>query len=112
MHVLISSEGNHEPKGQHYMAVDAVGLLIDLAAVKGTLHDSVIARVTWGQLTNGRAMRDGGVIVRRDGSRQTFFEQVLLEPYLGAFKLRKAQIEAEQIAFKKARTGAEPSASR
>lgn len=92
MRVLISAEGNHEPKGHHYMVVDGHGFLVDLSKVEGTLVDPVILRVEWGPMRDGNVPRDGGVITRRDGSQQAFWDMRLLEPYLAAYNLKKIEL--------------------
>lgn len=93
MKVLITAEGNHEPKGHHFMVVDKHGVLLDLSNVQGSLHDPTIAKVTWGLIQDGRQIREGGVITRVDGHRQVFFDQAPLAPYLEAYRARRAQIE-------------------
>jgi len=99
MDILISAEGDHEPKGHHYMVVDGEGALIDLSGVDGTLHDPAILRVTWGTIGVGGAAMPGGVITRRGGTTQNFFDAKLLEPYLAAFKARRQALAAEQAKF-------------
>jgi hypothetical protein len=47
-----------------------------------------------GAKTLNGEQRQGGTIFRRDGGRQTFFEQALLKPYLDAYKARKAVLMA------------------
>lgn len=92
MRVLISAEGSHEPPGQHYMAVDNHGLLLDLSAVTGSLVDPTIVKVEWGQVVIGGDLREGGTITRQDGGRQTFFDREALKPYLDAWRAKKAEL--------------------
>lgn len=92
MRVLISAEGSHEPAGQHYMVVDNHGLLLDLAAVQGALHDPTTARATWGSVVMGGEMREGGQIVMRDGSKRAFFDRTALAPYLAAYKAKRDEL--------------------
>lgn len=92
MRVLISAEGDHDPKGQHYMVVDGVGFLIDLSGVQGTLADPTILKTEWGPTIIGGEQRQGGNIFRKDGGRQPFFDEGLLKPYLDAYKARKAKL--------------------
>lgn len=94
MRVLISAEGAHEPAGQHYMVVDNHGFLIDLAGVRGTLVDPTILRAEWGPVMTPGGPREGGVIVRKDGSKQPFSNRDLLKPYLDAWRARRAALDA------------------
>lgn len=94
MRVLISGIGDHDPKDHHYMLVENHGFLIDLRGVKGTLVDPAITQVEWDVLHKNGERREGGVITRRDGTKQTFFDKALIQPYIDAWKAKKAQLEA------------------
>jgi len=92
MRVLISAEGGHDPVDHHYMVVDGHGFLVDLSKIAGRLLDPTILRVSWGpQLDNGE-MRNGGCIVRQDGTKQLFWDPELLKPYLDAWRLKREQL--------------------
>lgn len=92
MRVLISAEGDHSPKDHQYMVVDNHGILIDLSKVDGNLIDPTISRVEWGMRADGNVQREGGVIVRRDGGQQKFWDKAVLEPYLEAYYARRAEL--------------------
>lgn len=94
MRVLISAEGNHEPAGHHYMVVDNHGFLVDLSNVMGTLTDPTIKRVEWVPTVAAGQVREGGAIVRADGSRQQFWDASLLKPYLDAWTRRRVELAA------------------
>jgi hypothetical protein len=66
------------------MVVDNHGFMVDLSEIEGTLLDSTIHAVTWGPMRDGVEMREGGSIIRQDGSRQLFWDPELLKPYLDA----------------------------
>lgn len=102
MNVLISAEGDHDPKGLLYMQVDRHGFLIDLSTVVGNLVEPTIKRVEWGPVIVDGGLREGGTIVRLDGGRQTFFDQGLLKPYLDAWRARKAGFDAVTAELAKA----------
>lgn len=92
MSVVISNEGEHEPTGLHYMVVDNHGLLVDLSKIAGTLIDPTISRVTWGLQRDGGQMREGGTIIRQDGSKQLFWDSELLKPYLDAWRMKRDEL--------------------
>ncbi len=98
MRVLISAEGNHEPAGQHYMMVDNQAVLLDLSGVQGALHDPSVKRVEWGTVQDGKEIKPGGTIVRRDGTRQPFFDRGAIMPYLDAFNAKMAAMKAGEHA--------------
>lgn len=91
MKVLISAEGQHDPPW-HYVAVDDVGLLVDLSGVSGTLHDPSILRVQWGPAD---AARESGTILRRGGTVQVFFDRGLLDPYVAAWRARRQALAGQ-----------------
>lgn len=91
MRVLISAEGAHEPP-HHYMAVDNHGFLIDLSQVAGSLVDPTITKVEWGTRVLGTEVRDGGVIIRKDGSNRVFWDRAALEPYLKAWRAKRDEL--------------------
>lgn len=94
MRVLISAEGEHDPAGHHLMAVDGHQFLIDLSGVAGALVDPNILRVEWGSTVLGTEVRDGGQIIRRDGTKQAFWDRAALEPYLAAWRARRDELMA------------------
>lgn len=94
MQVLISAEGEHDPKGHHLMVVDCYGFLIDLSGVQGSLVDPTITRVTWGMQLDGTTLREGGIIYRQDGHQQHFWDRALLQPYLDAYEARRVELDA------------------
>ena len=94
MRVLISNEGDHEPKGT-YMVVDSHGLMVDLSKIAGQLLDRSVTRITWEpQIVNGEST-EGGAIYRQDGGRQVFWDRDLLKPYLDAYQARKVELLAQ-----------------
>lgn len=99
MNVLISASGKHldaaGARVPHWMVVDNHGLLLDLSGVLGNLVDPTITAVTWGLQRDGNDLREGGTIVRQDGHRQAFWDRGLIEPYLKAWKAKKAEIEVD-----------------
>jgi hypothetical protein len=92
MRIMISADGDHEPKGLLYMVVDGNGFLIDLSGVQGTLVDPTIKRVEWGPTVINNEGRDAGTIVRQDDTQQTFFDFDLIRPYVDAFNVRRAAL--------------------
>jgi hypothetical protein len=93
MQVVISGEGRHDPVGTVYMSVNAHGFLIDLSAVPGDLVDPAILRVEWGrQVVRGEAGEAGRIIRRGESRVQVFHDRQLIEPYLAAWRARKAEL--------------------
>lgn len=93
MRISITNGAGNDPP-HHYMVVDGVGMLVDLAGVSGSLVDPSIASVTWGPVLNNGAAREAGVITRQDGSLRSFFDKAALKPYLAAYEARKAELLA------------------
>jgi hypothetical protein len=80
------------PDGWVFMTVDNHGFLVDLSKIEGTLVDPTISAVTWGPELDGADMRDGGCIIRQDGTKQLFWDDALLKPYLYAWRLRRQEL--------------------
>lgn len=105
MRVLISSEGSHDPPG-HLMVVAGLeglpagdhALVLDLSKCGGTLVDPTIVKATWGMVLDGATWREGGIIVRLDGSQQRFYEVEPLMPYLAAWVRRWIDLRNEHQA--------------
>jgi len=85
-------DGNPYPDGWVFMTVDNHGFMVDLSKIEGTLVDPTILAVTWGPQLNGADMRDGGCIIRQDGTKQVFWDDALLKPYLDAWRLRRREL--------------------
>lgn len=102
MRALISA-GDHDPKGHHHMVVDGHGLLLDLSGVQTPfpLHDPTIVQTEWTLVQDGTRSRPGGIITRQDGSKQVFYDEALLAPYLAAYRARRAQLEDQPDALAK-----------
>ena len=103
MRVSIDFAGEHtDHTGSRlpFMVVDRHGVLVDLSKVQGTLVDPTIARVEWGPVVANGQQRDGGVIVRTDGSKQAFWDARVLAPYVKAWKLMTGELNAatDQVA--------------
>lgn len=101
MRVRIDATGDHldehgqpYPDGWVFMVVDNHGFMVNLhpSEIEGTLVDPTIQAVTWGPLRDGVDMREGGTIIRQDGSRQLFWDPELLKPYLDAWRLRRRDL--------------------
>jgi hypothetical protein len=105
MRLSITNDGKNDLP---YMVVDGHGFLLDLSAVHGTMVDKTIYAVEWGLGVFSGEAREFGVITRQDGTKQTFFDFNLLKPYIDAWRAKKADLAAEQVAFEaKARADAE-----
>jgi hypothetical protein len=101
---LISNEGGHDPP-LHRMVVDGFGCLVDLKGIRisavdpSSLGDPSIRRVEWGPVVRqDGSLGEQGVIIRTDGSRQTFFEKHLLNAYVDVFEDQKAKLMADHAA--------------
>lgn len=96
MTVLIDGEQKHTDgdgaTNRHYMVVDGHGFLVDLSQIVGSLVDPTIRSVTWGLQIDGNTMRRGGTITRHDGSKQLFWDNKLLKPYLDAWRLKRDEL--------------------
>lgn len=88
----LDESGNPHPPGWVYMVVDNHGFMLDLSGIAGTLVDPTITAVTWGPQRDGADMRDGGCIIRQDGTQQLFWDSELLKPYLDAWRLRRQEL--------------------
>lgn len=107
MRVLITAEGKHEADHPftHRMEVNGRSLLIDFTGMQNSavdpssLTDPSVLRVEWGPTIINAEAREAGTIIRRDGSRQTFFDRNVLAPYLDAFEQRSFELAYEQAEF-------------
>jgi hypothetical protein len=76
--------GNHTPVGHAYVVVDRFGLLVDLSGVDGQLYDApTVSRVVWG--ARDQQGKPYGVVHLRNGQRRTYWDQLLMAPYVNAF---------------------------
>jgi hypothetical protein len=98
MQVSISS-GGHVPD-LPYMVVDGHGMLVNLSNIEGELLDRVVSKVTWGPIVVNGEAREGGTILRQDGTRQPFWDVNLLSPYLKAWRAVRAIREQEQADYR------------
>ena len=95
--MLINAPDEHNP-GMHYMVVDNHGLLVDLRNMRNSavdpssLTDPTVAQVTWGPSIRDGEMSESGTVTLVDGTRRTFFDKVLLRPYLAAFEARRRDL--------------------
>lgn len=78
--------GEHQP----FMVVDGFGLLLDLPPC--SLVDPSITSVEWGPAGVASARQEGGRIIRRDGSWQTFWTLDPLRPCLAAYDKKRAEL--------------------
>lgn len=88
----IDEHGQPYERGWVFMTVDNHGFMVDLSEIEGTLVDPTILAVTWGPQRDGVDMREGGTIIRQDGSKQLFWDTELLKPYLDAWRLRRDEL--------------------
>ena len=86
---FVGEHTDHTGARRPHMIVDRTGMLIDLSGVRGSLVDPTIARVDWGPTVSGGEMRDGGLIIRTDGSKQPFWDFGAIKPYVDAWKAKQ-----------------------
>jgi len=86
------------PAAHWRMVVDGHGVPIDLDDVRnsivdpGTLTGPTVASVTWGPTVMSGEAREAGMIVKKNGTRQAFFDRKLLAPYLALYRQRRVEL--------------------
>jgi hypothetical protein len=82
--------GAHVPP-HAYVSVNNHGFLVDLSNVRGTLWDGpTVAKVQWGLRDTFR--REFGRVTLKNGTTRSFFDKKLMEPYLAAWREKKAEL--------------------
>jgi hypothetical protein len=90
---IINGEANDPP--HPFVIVNRYGMHVDLDPIVGQLWDkATVAEITWGNRSvEGRRY---GVVKLKNGTGRTFSDPELIEPYIKAWKVAKANADLKE----------------